>query len=193
MLAEPLGAGSSEKPEVGGSYTYPLPRSNAAQDIGSLIADILRKHKNATAIHIVSGEGIIVEFPNGAEIQDIDNMPVLLADIVRKIQLFPVTNSWGSPAEYIRNVMEQAKREGGFAHFIVAGDRNKFLGWLGVDPGAHETTREAYGMTIHPAGGAVPTDAAVICVSREKLATPMDVTWGYLIRLDAPRPRETQI
>lgn len=194
IVPEPLGAGNEfEKPETGKTISYPLPRSNAAQDIGNMVADVLRKHKGATAIHVMSGEGILVEFPEGMEVPNIDNMPVLLADIVRKIQLHPVANSWATPAEYVRNVMEQAKREGAFSHFIVAGDRAKFLEWLGIDPKVHATTREAYGMTIHAAGGALPADSAVICVSREKLATPMDVSWGYLIRLDAPRPRETQI
>lgn len=186
---KPLGAGGIDNNTQ--VLEYPIPESNRVDDLLDTIRTIFSKHKEIFAIHIVSGKSIEVEVGSGEEQADISRMPILLADIVRKIELVSVGLSGSSPTEFFGRLLQRVSKEGGYASFVVVGNRKHFQKWF--TQGSGELVNDVMGMTIHEAPGNVPPDSAVVCIAPMKMATPLDIVKGYLVRLDSFKVAESQI
>lgn len=162
-----------------------------------LVRQILLKHPSVYSLRIPAGGPIEVEVDISEEsdsniVLDFEKMPLLLADIVHKVQLTSIENAaHDSPSEFIAKLVQRIDEEGGVARFVVVGDDVRFSRWY--SEGRKSTLQEVEGMSVHPALGHVQPDAAVICVGPTKVATPLEVSRGYLIHLDTTRPKERQV
>jgi hypothetical protein len=137
------------------------------------------------------GQPIEIELRTPEAGEPTDEPPMLLSDIVRKIPLEKVSGKFDSPESILGRIIHKAAQDQGVANFIVVGDKASFCRWF--SRGADTDLKSALGMSIHSAPGAVPNDAAVICVTPSKIATPLDVFKGFLLYLDPIKPRERQV
>lgn len=170
---------------------YDLPESNSVDDIVTTIREILVRHTSIHKLTMIAGKQIEVQVAGTDTEGPEGEQPVLLAEIIRKVELETVASVSQDPTAILGDVLQTITVEGLFGVFIVVGNRQRFSRWF--THGKQGRLKKAMGMTIHDAPGTLTEDSVVICAAATRIAIPTEVVKGYLVRSERPTIKERQI
>jgi hypothetical protein len=170
--------GRSRGPETV-KVLYPYPESDDVDSITMSLRDILLSG-NIYRIVLTQDQPIEVEVLK-SEDDDSQPEPVMLADIISRIELVNVPGTFTNPNLCMAEVLRRVSDDDLYGCFIVARSRKVFSLW--VSQGSRIDMSRHLGMSIHEAPD-LPEDVAIVCGSLTKIATPLEVVRGYKINLD---------
>jgi hypothetical protein len=167
------------KPPETVKITYPYPVDDGVDSILSVLKEILVE---GGVYRIVLTQGQPIEVDLLKEVAEEERpSPLLLADIIKTIELVNVPGTFVSPGLCLTEALRRISDDDLNGCFIVAQSRAGFSRW--VSQGNRTDITKHLGMSVHEAPD-LPKDVAIICASLTKIATPLDVVRGYKINLD---------